>query len=211
MAGEPLRGPAAGTGPALAWPFPRPQCLPSSLNPAVPLCTAHPLHTTSGLCLAFLWAEAFCGAAGPDGAMFLAQVAYPDCSPIMLLSEASLVDLNTRLEKKLKMDRFRPSIVVTGCDAYEEVRGSSLLCIKLKCAGQDANRTAVPFAQRRLRPSTGSLLPLDGPQLTLWSSALIAAPITLLASGGRCSPFLAWAPKQAIRSPNCIKCGMKLD
>ena len=54
----------------------------------------------------------------------MAQVAYPDCSPIMLLSEASLVDLNTRLEKKLKMDQFRPSIVVTGCDAFEEVRGS---------------------------------------------------------------------------------------
>ena len=83
-----------------------------------------PVHTTSRLCLAFCWAEAFHGPVRSDGAMFLAQVAYPDCSPIMLLSEASLVDLNTRLEKKLKMDQFRPSIVVTGCDAFEEVRGS---------------------------------------------------------------------------------------
>lgn len=48
------------------------------------------------------------------------QVAYPDCSPVMILSEASLADLNTRLEKKLKMDQFRPNIVVTGCDAFEE-------------------------------------------------------------------------------------------
>ncbi|XP_072615666.1 mitochondrial amidoxime reducing component 2 isoform X2 [Vulpes vulpes] len=48
------------------------------------------------------------------------QVAYPDCSPIMILSEASLADLNTRLEKKVKMDQFRPNIVVTGCDAFEE-------------------------------------------------------------------------------------------
>ncbi|VFV21876.1 mosc domain-containing protein [Lynx pardinus] len=55
------------------------------------------------------------------------QVAYPDCSPIMLLSEASLVDLNTRLEKKLKMDQFRPSIVVTGCDAFEEDTWDELL------------------------------------------------------------------------------------
>lgn len=64
--------------------------------------------------------------------MFLAQVAYPDCSPIMILSEASLADLNTRLEKKLKMDQFRPNIVVTGCDAFEEVSGSLFLCVTLK-------------------------------------------------------------------------------
>ncbi|XP_036925419.1 mitochondrial amidoxime reducing component 2 [Sturnira hondurensis] len=48
------------------------------------------------------------------------QVAYPDCSPIHILSEASLADLNIRLEKKVKMDQFRPNIVVTGCDAFEE-------------------------------------------------------------------------------------------
>ncbi|KAM5302291.1 mitochondrial amidoxime reducing component 2-like isoform 5-T6 [Glossophaga mutica] len=48
------------------------------------------------------------------------QVAYPDCSPIHILSEASLADLNTRLEKKVKIDQFRPNIVVTGCDAFEE-------------------------------------------------------------------------------------------
>ncbi|XP_074078815.1 mitochondrial amidoxime reducing component 2 [Macrotis lagotis] len=48
------------------------------------------------------------------------QVAYPDCSPIMMLSEASLIDLNTRLEKKIKMEQFRPNIVVTGCSAFEE-------------------------------------------------------------------------------------------
>ncbi|XP_072503893.1 mitochondrial amidoxime reducing component 2 [Notamacropus eugenii] len=48
------------------------------------------------------------------------EVAYPDCSPIMMLSEASLSDLNTRLEKKLKMEQFRPNIVVTGCGAFEE-------------------------------------------------------------------------------------------
>ncbi|XP_074118802.1 mitochondrial amidoxime reducing component 2-like isoform X1 [Sminthopsis crassicaudata] len=48
------------------------------------------------------------------------QVAYPDCSPIMMISEASLSDLNTRLEKKIKMEQFRPNIVVTGCNAFEE-------------------------------------------------------------------------------------------
>ncbi|XP_020837887.1 mitochondrial amidoxime reducing component 2 [Phascolarctos cinereus] len=48
------------------------------------------------------------------------EVAYPDCSPIMMISEASLSDLNTRLEKKLKMEQFRPNIMVTGCSAFEE-------------------------------------------------------------------------------------------
>lgn len=55
------------------------------------------------------------------------QVAYPDCSPIMILSEASLADLNTRLEKTVKMDQFRPSIVVTGCSAFEEDSWDELL------------------------------------------------------------------------------------
>lgn len=50
------------------------------------------------------------------------EVAYPDCSPIHLISEASLVDLNTRLQKKVKMEYFRPNIVVSGCEAFEEVR-----------------------------------------------------------------------------------------
>ncbi|XP_038617108.1 mitochondrial amidoxime reducing component 2-like [Tachyglossus aculeatus] len=48
------------------------------------------------------------------------QVAYPDCSPINVLSEASLADLNSRLEKRVSVSNFRPSIVVTGCSAFEE-------------------------------------------------------------------------------------------
>lgn len=55
------------------------------------------------------------------------QVAYPDCSPVMILSEASLADLNTRLAKKVKMEIFRPNIVVTGCEAFEEDTWDELL------------------------------------------------------------------------------------
>lgn len=66
--------------------------------------------------------------------MSLAQVAYPDCSPIMILSEASLADLNTRLEKKVKMDNFRPNIVVAGSNAFEEVSGFLLLRLMPRCA-----------------------------------------------------------------------------
>lgn len=144
----------------------------------------------------------------PEGAMFLAQVAYPDCCPIMILSEASLADLNTRLEKKVKMDQFRPNIVVTGCDAFEEVRGSPLLCKKLRYAVQDSYRTAVPLSQPQHRPSTVSWegdSPPPRVTLTWWSCPLIAVTGTSLASGGRHSPFHAWAPKQAVRAPSCSK------
>ncbi|KAG8123294.1 hypothetical protein E2320_018668 [Naja naja] len=48
------------------------------------------------------------------------KIAYSDCSPIMLLSEASLEELNSRLEKKVQIHNFRPSILVTGCGPFEE-------------------------------------------------------------------------------------------
>jgi hypothetical protein len=38
----------------------------------------------------------------------------------MVLSEASLADLNARLDEPLPVNRFRPSFVVDGCDAYAE-------------------------------------------------------------------------------------------
>ncbi|MBN3315978.1 MARC1 protein, partial [Atractosteus spatula] len=48
------------------------------------------------------------------------KVVYPDVSPIMLLSETSVEDLNTRLERKVGIANFRPSIVVSGCEPYAE-------------------------------------------------------------------------------------------
>lgn len=51
----------------------------------------------------------------------LHQIAYSDASPILILSEASLADLNSRLEKKVKAMNFRPNIVVSGCGIYAEV------------------------------------------------------------------------------------------
>nr|XP_012591022.1 mitochondrial amidoxime-reducing component 1 [Microcebus murinus] len=48
------------------------------------------------------------------------QIAYPDASPFLILSEASLADLNSRLEKKVKATNFRPNIVISGCGVYAE-------------------------------------------------------------------------------------------
>lgn len=41
--------------------------------------------------------------------------------PVLLLSQASVDDLNTRLEKDVTAERFRPNIVIGDCQAFEEV------------------------------------------------------------------------------------------
>ncbi|KAG3258054.1 mitochondrial amidoxime reducing component 1, transcript variant X1 [Ictidomys tridecemlineatus] len=55
------------------------------------------------------------------------QVAYSDASPFLVLSEASLEDLNSRLEKKVKASNFRPNIVISGCGVYAEDSWNELL------------------------------------------------------------------------------------
>eukprot|EP00111_Clytia_hemisphaerica_P007756 TCONS_00022532-protein len=46
---------------------------------------------------------------------------YTDGSPVLILSQPSLVDLNDKYtEEDLSMDRFRPNIVLEGCKPYEE-------------------------------------------------------------------------------------------
>ncbi len=47
-------------------------------------------------------------------------VSFADAFPLLLLSEASLHDLNQRLDVPVPMDRFRPSIVVSGTASYAE-------------------------------------------------------------------------------------------
>ena len=48
------------------------------------------------------------------------SLAYADGYPFLVVSAASLADLNARLDEPIPMNRFRPNIVVDGCDAYEE-------------------------------------------------------------------------------------------
>ncbi|XP_008527451.1 mitochondrial amidoxime-reducing component 1 [Equus asinus] len=55
------------------------------------------------------------------------QIAYPDASPFLIFSEASLADLNSRLEKKVKATNFRPNIVISGCGVYAEDSWHELL------------------------------------------------------------------------------------
>ncbi|GAB3008548.1 MOSC domain-containing protein [Niabella terrae] len=46
--------------------------------------------------------------------------AFSDAFPLLLIGQASLDDLNSRLAAALPMDRFRPNIVFTGGRAFEE-------------------------------------------------------------------------------------------
>ena len=45
---------------------------------------------------------------------------FADGYPILIISEASLQDLNSKLDSALPMNRFRPNIVVKGCDPFAE-------------------------------------------------------------------------------------------
>ncbi len=47
---------------------------------------------------------------------------FSDGYPILIIGQASLDDLNSRLDIPIPMNRFRPNIVFTGGDAFEEDR-----------------------------------------------------------------------------------------
>lgn len=48
------------------------------------------------------------------------KTGFSDGFPLLLISQSSLDDLNNRLEKPVSMTRFRPNLVVSGCDAFAE-------------------------------------------------------------------------------------------
>lgn len=47
-------------------------------------------------------------------------VSFADAFPLLVANEASLDDLNARMETPLPMDRFRPNVVVSGAPAWDE-------------------------------------------------------------------------------------------
>lgn len=72
----------------------------------------------------------------PEGGI----TSFADAFPFLLIGQASLDELNSRLEQALPMDRFRPNIVFTGGTPYQEdelrefsIRGIRFRGVKL-CA-----------------------------------------------------------------------------
>jgi uncharacterized protein YcbX len=50
------------------------------------------------------------------------HVSLADAYPLLIIGEQSLADLNTRLADPIPMNRFRPNLVVSGSQPYEEDR-----------------------------------------------------------------------------------------
>ena len=48
------------------------------------------------------------------------KTAFSDGFPLLLISQASLDDLNRRLDTPVEMARFRPNLVVSGCESFAE-------------------------------------------------------------------------------------------
>ena len=55
-----------------------------------------------------------------DHGRFETPNSFSDAYPFLLISEASLADLNGRLEQSVPMNRFRPNLVVQGCEPFAE-------------------------------------------------------------------------------------------
>jgi uncharacterized protein YcbX len=47
-------------------------------------------------------------------------VSFADGYPVLIIGESSLADLNSKLEKQIPMNRFRPNLVVSGVAAFAE-------------------------------------------------------------------------------------------
>ena len=45
---------------------------------------------------------------------------FADGYPILIISEESLQDLNSKLDSAVPMNRFRPNIVIKGCEPFAE-------------------------------------------------------------------------------------------
>ena len=48
------------------------------------------------------------------------HVSFADGYPLLIVTEASLEDLNSRLSNPVPVNRFRPNFVISGAEAYEE-------------------------------------------------------------------------------------------
>ncbi len=48
------------------------------------------------------------------------QTTFSDGFPFLIISDASLTDLNEKMQQSLPMQRFRPNLVISDCDSFAE-------------------------------------------------------------------------------------------
>jgi uncharacterized protein YcbX len=65
-------------------------------------------------------AEATVRPADPAYAPEGARVSFADGFPFLVISEASLADLNSKMDRPVPMNRFRPNLVIGGGEPYVE-------------------------------------------------------------------------------------------
>jgi uncharacterized protein len=85
-----------------------------------------------------------------------AENRFSDGFPLLVISRASLADLNSRLEKPLPMNRFRPNIVLDGIGPYEEDQIDELYCDEVRL------RIVKPCTRCRITTTDQNTGELDG-------------------------------------------------
>ncbi|MBE0680852.1 MAG: MOSC domain-containing protein [Anaerolineales bacterium] len=83
---------------------------------------------------------------------------FADGYPILIISEASLQDINSKLDSPLPMNRFRPNIVVKGCEPFAEdlwkrvkIGGVEMALVK-PCARCEVTTTDQVTLERKKEP-----------------------------------------------------------
>ena len=83
---------------------------------------------------------------------------FADGYPILIISEASLQDLNSKLDSQLPMNRFRPNIVVKDCepfaeDTWQRIRiGDVEMALVKPCARCEVTTTDQATLERKKEP-----------------------------------------------------------
>ena len=98
--------------------------------------------------------------AGDSGA----HTGFADAYPLLVLSEASLDDLNARLATPLLIDRFRPNLLLSGVDAYDEDYIDRIVCgdVALKMVKPCTRCEVTTIDQRTLQRGVEPLRTLAG-------------------------------------------------
>jgi uncharacterized protein len=83
-------------------------------------------------------------------------VSFADAYPILLVGGASISDLNARLTEPVPVDRFRPNIVVSSQEPFEEDTWGELeIGSALLCGAKASDRCSVPTINQRTGERTG--------------------------------------------------------
>lgn len=126
----------------------------------------------------------------PDARARPVELAFPDGYPLLVVSEESLDDLNRRLDlpEPLPMDRFRPNLVVAGCDApYAEDAWKAFRVgtVRLLAGGPCGRCIITTTDQQTLERSREPLRTLAGYRRTPDGEVVFGQNIILAAPGGQ--------------------------